>query len=629
MRSTVVVRALLGALLTALAACRADVAPVTPRVSAPESARQTPSGSVVGFDHPAGGHAWLGIPYAAPPVGDLRWRAPRPAQSWQGQRPALAFASPCLQFGSALGGVGKPGEHVGSEDCLYLNVYAPRMTAAAAGHAKLPVMLWIHGGGNKIGHGGFYDGGHLAVAGNTIVITINYRLGPMGWFMHPALAGAATGPAADAQDRVANPLDASGNYGTLDTLAALHWIQAQAATFGGDPGNVTVFGESSGGTDTLALLISPLAQGLFQRAIVQSGGLGFASVASATHYHDDPQPGHANSSAEVLARLLVTDRRAPDRAAAKALVATLSATDIAAYLRGKAAWAIFAAFGAGGLLGPGAPAVFQDGVVLRQGDPLALLGDPATHIAVPTLLGTNRDEPKIFMAFDPRNVYRAFGLPLWLKRGDTYDRDARYGAMAWKVRGVDEIATALTNARQTVYTYRWDWDEEGTKLGFINLSRILGAAHGLEIPFVFGHFDVGPQSAVLFTDANAPGRKELSDAMVSYWTNFARRGTPDRGVDDRLVPWAAWTNMPGVPKLMLLATSAGGGTRMSELQLTRADLLTAMAQEPISSSDKCALFASTFRDAGAAWTNAAAREFNDGACASRPAATATAPRATL
>ena len=598
------------ALLALLAACGASTPQPPPRVTAPDSARQLPTGAVVGFAHPAGGLAWLGIPYAAPPVGDLRWRAPHPAPQWPGQREALAFGSPCLQIGSPLGGAGKQGEHTGSEDCLYLNVYAPRMTEVEARKAKLPVMVWIHGGGNTIGHGGFYDGGQLAVAGKVVVVTFNYRLGPMGWFMHPALAEPAAG-------QTANPLDASGNYGTLDTLAVLHWLQATAEAFGGDPTNVTVFGESAGGTNTLALLISPLAEGLMQRAIVESGGLGFSSVTEATHYHD--AGGHANSSAEVLARLLIASGRARDRTAAVAAVAAMTSHDIAAYLRSTDPWAVFAAFGANGLMGPRLPDVIQDGVVLRQGDPLALLANPATHLAVPTLLGTNRDETKLFMAFDPRHVYRAFGLPVLLKDGDDYDRSARYAAMAWKVRGVDEIATALTNARQTVFTYRWDWDEEGTRFGFINLSRMLGAAHGLEIPFVFGHFDIGPQTGLLFTAANAAGREELSAAMLSYWANFARRGTPDRGVDDQLVPWTAWTNMAGVPKLMLLATTQGGGTRMSELHLRRDDLVTAIAQEPIDSAAKCALFASTFRIESDPWAAAAWRTFAGGACAARPA----------
>ena len=339
------------------------------------------------------------------------------------------------------------------------------------------------------------------------------------------------------------------------------------------------------------------------------------SIVSASHYHDDAAPGDTNSSAEVLARLLIADRRAADRTAAKAKIAAMSASEIAAYLRGKPAWTVFDAYGAKGLLGPRLPDVFQDGVVIRLGEPLKLLADPASHIAVPTLIGTNRDEPKIFMAFDPKQVFSAFGIPLLAKHGDDYDRNARYGAMSWKVRGVDEIATALTAAGQAVYTYRWDWDEEGSKLGFINLSRLLGAAHGLEIPFVFGYFDLGPTSPMLFNDANAKGRTELSDAMLSYWANFARRGTPDRGVDDKLVPWTAWTNMPGVPKLMLLATTAGGGTRMTDLTLTRASLLGSMTQEPISSEEKCALFDITFRFDRDAWADAARKTFNDGACA--------------
>ena len=194
----------------------------------PASRRMTRSGAVVGFQEERyGGHAWLGIPFAKPPVGPLRWRAPQRPEQWIGTREALAFGSACTQVGG-LTGKGAP---VGSEDCLYLNVYAPRFTEAQApkAGARLPVMLWIYGGGNFTGDAGQYTGGNLAATHKLIVITTNYRVGPFGWFRHAALR-------ADGAD----DLDRSGNFGTLDLLRALQWIRENA-----DPGDtIALWGRS-------------------------------------------------------------------------------------------------------------------------------------------------------------------------------------------------------------------------------------------------------------------------------------------------------------------------------------------------------------------------------------------------
>ena len=621
MRSITTALALLAS-LAFLPGCTASPTPPAP-VAAPETARTTPSGPVTGFVGAYGNHAWRGLPFAAPPVGELRWQPPRPATTWAQNRVALAHGTPCLQFGSPLGGVGEPGSQQGSEDCLYLDVYAPAMAAGEVAAAKLPVMLWIHGGGNTIGHAGFFDGGHLAQSQRVVVVVIQYRLGPFGWFLLPRGKDGELPADADVAARVA----ASGNWGTLDSIAALRWVQSSIAAFGGDPGNVTVFGESAGGTNTLALLLSPQAEGLFHRAIVQSGGLGLASVAEGANRRDassaDGGAGSEVSSGEILLKLLVSEGRAADAAAARAQADAMSAAEIAAFLRALPPWRFYAAYQGPGLLGPNSPAVFQDGTVIRQGEPLALLADPATHIDVPTLLGTNRDEPKIFMAFDPANVVRLAGIPLWLKDAEAYDRDARYGALSWKLRGVDEIASRLAAHGAPAYAYRWDWDEQGTRFGIVDLSRILGAAHGLEIPFVFGHFDIGPQSGLLFTDDGAEARTALSGAMMSWWANFAATGAPGRGRDGSLPEWQPWQADAAArgPTMMLLDTPAGGGTRMSTERVTRESLLQAMEAEPGDDAARCALFRRTFRFDRDAWTEAAWKTFAGGRCAAATAGT--------
>ncbi len=256
----------------------------------PASRRVTRSGTIVGFQADYGSHAWLGIPFARPPVGALRWRAPQPPEPWFGTREAMVFGSACAQ----LGGDGK---QVGEEDCLYLNVYSPPFTEAEVPKegARLPVMLWIHGGSNIHGKGD-RDGGNLAATQKLIVITTNYRLGPFGWFRHAALRGEDS-----------NDLDRSGNFGTLDLIQALQWIHENVAAFGGDPGNITISGQSAGGANVFSLLLAPPARGLFHRAIVESGGPGTYPTAMGENFTDDAEPGHANSSNEVLVRLLIKD----------------------------------------------------------------------------------------------------------------------------------------------------------------------------------------------------------------------------------------------------------------------------------------------------------------------------------
>ena len=213
---TIAIRAiiLIGAL--ALNACTTSPTQSTQLVADDAAARQLDSGPIRGFVNSAGGHSWLGIPYAAPPLGERRWRAPIAPQGWSSPRDALRAGSPCIQYGSPLGGVGTAGTRQGSEDCLYLNVYSPRLDAARARDASLPVMVWIHGGGNTIGHAAFWDGSALAQRENVLVVMINYRLGPFGWFKPPTRDGDT-------------PEDRSGNYGTLDTIEALRWVSRNAA----------------------------------------------------------------------------------------------------------------------------------------------------------------------------------------------------------------------------------------------------------------------------------------------------------------------------------------------------------------------------------------------------------------
>lgn len=251
--------------------------PLPPPVADPTTLRHTTSGDYVGFRDKYGARTWQGIPYAQPPIERNRWKSPKAPIAELKVKEALGLGktdlgktdlakidlaktglgkmSPgkmCPQFSSLLSG-GTPGSIIGDEDCLYLSIWSPPNAV------DLPVMLWIHGGGNTIGHGGSYNGHALATKRGIVVVSINYRLGVFGWFNHPVL-------------HTGDPLDDSGNYGTLDIIRALAWVKNNIVEFGGDPDNVTVFGESAGAFNTLAMMASPVAKGLFHKAIVQSGG---------------------------------------------------------------------------------------------------------------------------------------------------------------------------------------------------------------------------------------------------------------------------------------------------------------------------------------------------------------------
>jgi para-nitrobenzyl esterase len=559
---TILARSLLGLAVVFSVACGREAAPTAD----PASLRHLPAGDAVGFVDAYGAHAWLGLPFARPPTGELRWRAPQPAPRWDGVREALRTGEACPQYASPYAGAerGETGV-IGSEDCLALDVWAPPFAADAV-PTGLPVMVWIHGGGNSIGRAGFYQGGNLAKTHGVVVIAVQYRLGPLGWLRHASLREGA------------GPLDASGNYGTLDLVRALEWVRENAAAFGGDPGRVTIFGESAGGTNVLSLLLAKQAEGLFHRAILQSAGFGTATATEAEAFREEG--GASQSASEVAAQLLVLEGAAKDRAEARNRLAAMPAADVAAWLRAKGPAELLAAYterGQGMLF---FPSVFRDGAVVADDDPQAALERGAAH-RVPVLLGTNRDENKLFMAFDAELARWRLGLVPVPLDPDHYQARAEAQAHAWKARGVDEPARALVAAgNPDVYAYRWDWDEEPRIPGLYDGGFVIGAAHGLEIPFVFGHWDVGPESGSLFTRWNREGREALAAAMMSYWAEFAHTGSPGRGRRGELTEWARWNPTLGAPKYAVLDTPAGGGVRMASETYTMERVVAEVVADP-------------------------------------------------
>jgi len=582
-----------------------------PRVGDPATLRSIGQGQLIGFSTAEGAHAWQGIPYAEPPIGDLRWRSPQPPEPWTGTLDALAYGPSCVQFappGGARDGAAA-GEASGDEDCLHLNIYAPSFApnALPTGASRLPVMYWIHGGGNTIGDATVYDGALLALRNNVILVSVHYRLGTFGWFSHPALGSGG-----------ASPDDASGNYGTLDLVRGLAWIQQNISAFGGDPDRVTVFGESAGGSDTFTMLLSPRAEGLFHRAIVQSGSAHTTPKAEAENFVDDKEPGEAFSSGEVLLKLLIRDGRAQDRDGAKAALAAMADSEVADYLRGKSAadmLSIYEGDRLGGMYTM--PKLIADGVVLPAKKAIDAFAD-GDYNQVPTILGTNRDESRLFMLFSSEYITRLAMLPLWVNDDDLFQASADFPTRMWKVRGVDAPAEAMRSVQgDSVFAYRFDWDEE-PKVFTLDLSSALGAAHGLEIPFVFGWLSMGPVTNLVFPEDREEVNTRLSSSMMSYWAQFAHSGDPGRGRDGNEVLWTAWSSSgERGNKFIIFDTEADGGVRMSSDEpLTREIVLAAIAADPRLAGEqraRCAIYHG-FLEWGREIDQAQYQEIEGGAC---------------
>jgi len=592
--------------VAALALACAVPAKVERPAAAPPSLRHPPAGSAVGVPGLHGGYAWLGIPYGLPPEGALRWRAPRAFPAWSGTRDALSFGSSCPQFASPMGGndTEQPGTLVGSEDCLFLNVYSPALAPEQlpTGERRLPVMLWVYGGGNTIGTSSFYDGSALATRENVVVVTVNYRVGPLGWLRHAALR--------EGRD----PIDASGNFGTLDLILALEWVGTNIASFGGDPENITLFGESAGGWNVLSLLTSPLTRGLFHRAISQSGVTWSATPAEAENFADAPEPGSAQSSGELLLKLLQADGTAANRAAAKRVLASWSGHEIAHYLRGKSVGDLYAAYGKF----KGLPLVFRDGTVLPSAPLAQQLETPNGIHPVPLMLGTNRNEERIFLFFDPEYVRWWFWYYPQLRDPQRYYRNASYMTRVWKAIAVDDVAHSIAPRRPgSVFAYRFDWDEEPRIWG-ADLPEMLGASHGLEIPFVFGHWNMGSEGTQLFTPENLEGREALAATMMSYWAEFARNGDPGRGSGGDAVRWTAWN--PEGDHFAVLDTPADGGVTLAR----STDSIDAVVQDILAdpgfenTRERCHALNVVWRWARLKFTADAYRTVADGLCADFP-----------
>jgi para-nitrobenzyl esterase len=489
MRRGLLVLAMAG--IVAGTAARADDAP---RVA-------VDGGQVVGVDQ-GSAIVFRAIPYAAPPVGPLRWKPPAPVVAWSGDRPAREPGPACPQKVSPgapnLGGYGGPT----NEDCLTLDVTAPRRARGA------PVMVWIYGGGNVAGATSLpsYDAAGFARDG-VVLVAMNYRLGALGFFAHPAL----TAEAPKSQPLV--------SYGLMDQIAALRWVKRNIAAFGGDPANVTLFGESAGGEDTLQLMAIPSARGLFNKAIVESGG-GW-----------DPLPDLR--TAETAGVAVVAKAGAPRPATA-------------AQLRALPVDALLAAEGQTG------PAI--DGRLIRESATAAFARGGQT--AVPLIIGSNSNEASLMRAFggSAADLAAKASPALRAAYGAEADNPDNFGRLIFNDRvmgGPARWIAAKASAKAPAWLYYFSYVPERQRL------IRPGTNHASEIPFVFDSLEAIPGRAALIT----PSERAEATLAHACWVGFAKTGRPACGGQE----WPAYT--PASDELLELGDPAGVRVHFRKAQL--------------------------------------------------------------
>ena len=462
------------------------------------------------------------IPYAEPPIDNLRWKAPRTLKAHQKISPKENNF--CVQRPSNLGGVDSNNFYVGNEDCLYLDVFIPNESF----EEQLPVMFWIHGGGNTSGLKDLYDFSKMVSRHNIILVRINYRLGPFGWFTHPAIQGFQEGD------------DKSSNFGTLDIIKALEWVSLNISAFGGDPSNVTIFGESAGGHNVLSLLVSKKAKGLFHKAISMSGYTTTVTLEDA--FNPKIESSTSNYSSKKIVQEIFKKFNEKDISVTQSdnktrqMLLEISTEDFFSIYSQRETYDEI-------------PLLTADGIVIPKIGLKKALSDENHLNIVPTIAGYNRDEVKLWLATAKYFVDLEFSVlgsvlnipKVKLNDEDSFEAFNYYRSAAWKIRGVQEPLNALKIAgNDDLYAYRYDWDDH-RKFFIADFKKLIGAAHATEIPLLAGNYDlVGgyPLSDLIYPPSFS--KRYVSKNMMRLWTNFAKYGTP--GESSNNVIWEPYVS---------------------------------------------------------------------------------------
>jgi para-nitrobenzyl esterase len=521
--------------------------------------RKTHLGEVKGVEEAATqSYAWKGIPFAKAPTGALRWQPPQEPDAWTSAKTTTAFGPACAQYGRIYG----PGANnrydetiattlntaVGSEDCLYLNVWRP-----ASREERLPVIVFLHGGSNVSGYTAdpIYDGATLARVSNAVVVTPNFRLGILGFLNLTQLKNG-------------NADNDSGNFTMLDSIKALEFVRKNAAAFGGNPDNVTVMGQSAGAINVWALQTSPKMVAanpkLFHRVVPLSGGISLATNLPAGSLPTlFPAAVYQAQGNALLQNQLIVDGLATDAASAQAYIAGHTNAQLAEYMRSKTPSALFTTLLTRlALLGLGTSGPIPDGTVVAS-DPVGAI-TAGNYVKVPVLAGNTRDEGKLFPSFLPlvggtgnarlvtdaqlftnHLTGAATTIDQWIApsylpvNAPTTGFTARAEALnkIFFLASRDNVLNALKGQQPNVWYYRFDWDEQPAPW-----NDIYGAVHVVDLPFIFGNFGPSLFGNVWFNNANRPGRTELSATMMATMSAFARNGDPNSSVLG--LAWPAW-----------------------------------------------------------------------------------------